>query len=71
MNKTTFVEFFSAKINALLGLAMRVVDVVQHKVLSDYISIFAKKNAKNQKSLNNTFIRLFSYYNLKTNKLWK
>lgn len=71
MNKTTFVEFFSAKINCLAGWAMSGVDVVQHIVLLDYISIFARKNAKNQKSLNNTFIRLFSYYNLKTNKLWK
>ena len=29
------------------------------------------ENEKIKKSLNNLFIRLFSYYNLKTYKLWK
>lgn len=40
MNKTTFVAFFTAKIIALLGLAMGGLDVVQHRALRKKCVIF-------------------------------
>lgn len=46
MKATSVATSFAAKIRALFELAMRVVDVVQHKVLLDYISIVARKKTK-------------------------